>query len=331
MIHTPLVGQKVFEESSDRWAREVEQCYLRGIGYLVRTQNEQGYWPNENYGSEPGVVGLAMVAILAHGDDPNFGPYKENIKRGFNYLLSKCNKETGYIGSSMYNHGFATLALAEGYGVVADPRLGPALRRAVELIVNAQKKNPTGGWRYSPESKDADSTVSGAQMVALLAARNAGLFVDEKVIQKGLDFMVKKCQADNGGFGYTSKSGPNAPRSAIGCLTLALSKNKDTKAFAKARDYVLNQSEASQSHYRYYNLYYTSQAIFHSCNCKTGGCSCGGVNAWRTWNAKNIKRLKAAQVNENGSWTGNYGTTFSTSAALLSLALNYRFLPIYER
>ena len=328
-VISPAHGQKIFEESTDRWVKEVERSYARGIGYLARSQNNQGYWTDDNYGSEPGVVGLAVVAILAHGDDPNFGPYKDNVRKGLDYIISKSNKQTGYIGSSMYNHGFATLALAEAYGVVADPRLGPALRKAVDLIVNAQKKNPTGAWRYSPEAKDGDVTVSGAQMVALLAARNAGLYVDKQALEKGKDFMLK-CQADNGGFGYTSKSGPNAPRSAIGCLTLALNKNKDTKGFAKARDYVLNQAGAAQSHYQFYNLYYTSQAIFHSCNCKDSKCVCGGVNAWRTWNAKNVKRLKASQT-ESGSWTGNYGTTFSTSAALLSLALNYRFLPIYER
>ena len=311
-------AQKIYEESTDHWAREVEQCYLRGIGYLVRSQNEKGFWTDDSYGSETGVVGLAVVAILAHGDDPNFGPYKDNVRKGLDYILSKANKETGYIGTSMYNHGFATLALAEAYGVVANPRIGPALRRAVDLIVNAQKKNPMGAWRYSPEAKDADVTVSGAQMVALVAARNAGLGVPEEAIEKGKAFMLK-CQSADGGFGYTSKSGPNAPRSSIGCLTLALTKSKDTDAYAKASDYVLKQADAAQSHYRYYNLYYTSQAIFHA-----------SPEAWRTWNAKNVKRLKAAQT-ESGSWSGNYGTTFSTSAALLSLALNYRFLPIYER
>jgi len=33
----------------------------------------------------------------------------------------------------------------------------------------------------------------------------------------------------------------------------------------------------------------------------------------------------------NGSWDGQFGATFSTAASLLSLALNYRYLPIYER
>ena len=109
----PAHGQKIFEESTDRWVKEVERSYLRGIGYLTRSQSDQGYWTDDSYGSEPGVVGLAVVAILAHGDDPNFGPYKDNVRKGLDYIIGKTNKSTGYIGSSMYNHGFATLALAE--------------------------------------------------------------------------------------------------------------------------------------------------------------------------------------------------------------------------
>lgn len=333
-------AQKIFEESTDRWAQKVDRSYLDGIKYLVGSQNDQGYWTDDSYGAETGVVGLAVVAILAHGDDPNFGPYKETIHKGLNYILDKANKETGYIGTSMYNHGFATLALAEAYGVVNNHRIGPALRRAVDLILNAQKKNPRGAWRYSPEAKDADVTVTGAQMVALLAAKNAGFDVPKEAFIKGVEFMLK-CQSANGGFGYTSPSGPNEPRSAIGCLTLTLTNrflNKDelgskvkggenadseidlSEALAKAREYMLNQRDSVQSHYRHYSLYYASQAIFHAT-----------PEEWATWNAKNIKRLQGTQNTENGSWGGNYGTTFSTSAALLSLALNYRFLPIYER
>jgi hypothetical protein len=40
--------------------------------------------------------------------------------------------------------------------------------------------------------------------------------------------------------------------------------------------------------------------------------------------------LKQSQ-NPDGSWDGQFGSTFSTATSLLSLALNYRFLPIYER
>src|SRR5262249_36916106 len=159
--------------------------------------------------------------------------YSQAIQRGLDFILKKMNKQTGYIGNSMYNHGFATLALAESYGMVGDPRLGPALEQAVRLIVNTQSKNPFGAWRYSPESTDADTTVSGAQLVSLFAARNAGIAVPEEAIQKGLKFFLS-CQTPEGGFGYTSATAPNGARSAIGCLVLALAKEKKSKAFERA-------------------------------------------------------------------------------------------------
>ena len=51
---------------------------------------------------------------------------------------------------------------------------------------------------------------------------------------------------------------------------------------------------------------------------------------WNRWNKENISDLTQSQ-NPDGSWDGQFGTTFSTATSLLSMALNYRFLPIYER
>jgi hypothetical protein len=51
---------------------------------------------------------------------------------------------------------------------------------------------------------------------------------------------------------------------------------------------------------------------------------------WEEWNAKNIKLMSTLQ-SPDGSWPGRMGYAFNTSGALLSLALNYRFLPIYEK
>ena len=104
----------------------------------------------------------------------------------------------------MYNHGFSTLALAEAYGYVHDDRIGPALQKAVDLILSSQSRNPNNAWRYSPESPDADTTVSGAQMVALFAARNAGIGVPEDAIRKALRFFAE-CQTPDGGIGYTGR------------------------------------------------------------------------------------------------------------------------------
>lgn len=45
---------------------------------------------------------------------------------------------------------------------------------------------------------------------------------------------------------------------------------------------------------------------------------------------QNMRYLGASQA-PNGSWLSDHSAAYSTSAALLSLALNYRFLPIYEQ
>ena len=177
------------------------------------------------FGTEPAVVGLCVLSILAHGEDPNSGPYRAVVQKGLDYILSNQNKETGYIGSSMYNHGFATLALAECYGAVQDQRIGPALQKGVDLILTSQSHNPSDAWRYSPESPDADTTVSGAQMVALFAARNAGIGVPEEAINKALKFFAS-CQTPDGGIGYTNAGGPDGARTAIGVLVFGLAKQQ---------------------------------------------------------------------------------------------------------
>ena len=149
---------------------QVELMYVKGLRYLQNAQKTDGTYDG-TYGREPGIIGFCLMSVLAHGDDPNAGPYATMVRRCVDYILSKQNKVSGYIGDSMYNHGFATLALAEAYGMVRDDRIGPALRKAVALTLTAQKKNKTGGWRYSPESTDADSTVTGWPMASSILRR----------------------------------------------------------------------------------------------------------------------------------------------------------------
>ncbi len=316
MLAGAAVAQDLFGRAEESVPDEVEAMYLKGLKFLERDLTG-GAAARDGYGNQPGVIGLAVTAILAHGDDPNTGPYRAAVKRGLDQILTGANRANGYLGSSMYNHGFATLALAEAYGAVDDPRLGPALQKAVDLILTSQAGNPFGAWRYSPESGDADTTVSGAQLVALLAARNAGIAVPEEAIQKALRFFIS-CSAAEGGFGYTSASGPNNPRSAIGVLVFALAKQKDARAYQAAVRF-LSRDPFRDDGYPYYFHYYAAQAFFQA-----------DPEAWKSWNARMTKVLVSTQ-NPDGSWDGNHGRLFSTSSALLTLALNYRFLPIYER
>jgi len=318
---SPCLARGIF--SSDGFCRVpdgVEEIYSKGLKHLAATQTAAGCW-NGGYGGEPGVVGLCVIAMLAHGDDPNYGPYASNIKRGINYILSRANKSNGYIGSSMYNHGFATLALAESFGAVDDPRIGPMLEKAVGLILTSQASNPMKAWRYGPTSNDADTTVSGACFVALIAAANAGIKVPDKAIKDALAYYAR-CQSEDGGFGYTGPGGSDLPRTAIGTLVYSLARKTNSNVYKRSHEYIVSRDSGQimNCSYPYYYLYYASQAFFRSPSAKV----------WNGWNALNIKRLQALQI-QDGGWRGQNGSAFSTAAALLSLALNYRFLPIYER
>jgi hypothetical protein len=68
-----------------------------------------------------------------------------------------------------------------------------------------------------------------------------------------------------------------------------------------------------------YEHYYRAQALFQ-CD----------VQVWEKWNAGLVKTLKAMQA-KDGSFSMSYGAEVDTPLSLLALAVNYKFLPVYER
>ncbi len=313
----PADAQGLMNRQDDVIPAQVELIYERGLRYLAERQTQDGSW-SDGTGSEPGVVGLCVASFLAHGEDPNHGPYAENIRKGIDYIISKQSPVNGYIGTSMYNHGFATKALAEAYGVIEHPKLADALKQAVELTLSAQKRNRFGAWRYTPESRDADTSVTGCLVVSLFAARNAGMAVPDEAIKKALSYL-SSCRGGDGAYGYTSSAGGKPTLTAIGSLCLSLAKEKDSKGYLASLAYLKKNLDFRDRYYPYYYEYYMSQALFHA-----------DEETWTEWNTRNIRYLATIQ-SPDGSFPGNQGPSFSTAGALLSLALNYRYLPIYEK
>jgi len=296
---------------------QVDEMYSKGIRFLANSQSAEGNWP-DTYGRYVGVVGLAVMALMSTGEDPNSGPYASNIQKALQFILKEQNEETGYIGDTMYNHGFATLALAEAYGVVEMQGLGQALQKAVDLSLTAQEANRQDAWRYNPASRDADTSVAGAVLVSLFAARNAGIAVPDDAFEKALAYF-DSMRTSNAGYGYSNPSHPNFNRTAIGVLVFSLARRDDEPHIAKSLEYLSSNLNYRDPSYAYYFEYYMSQALFQA-----------DIDLWEKWNQINIRYLSTIQ-SPDGSWPGSNGATFSTSAALLSLALNYRLLPIYER
>jgi len=296
---------------------EIERSVTRGLDYLARTQKEDGSWPGQ-YGNYAGIVGIAMMTFLAHGELPDEGKYGQVIRKAVDYIV-KSQQANGVLGreSAMYSHGFATLALAEVYGLIDDDRVGPALKKATGLIVSSQ--NALGGWRYSVGSTSADTTVSGAQMIALRAAANAGIEVPIDTIKRGVAY-YKRCFCAGGGFGYTGPSGPSFPRAGIGLLVMSLSGEYRSMQAKATADWLLARGSSGSSYF-YYACYYVSQAMFQA-----------GGKYWRSWNDTMTPRLIGMQQ-DDGSWPPGSasGQIGSTAFALLSIEINYNFLPIYQR
>ena len=310
----------------------------RGLRYLADTQTEDGSWSGTTRG--PGITGICIMALMASGEDPDFGSYATNIRKALRSIIINQDARTGYIGGyssghgSMYHHGFALLALSEAYGAVNERllwegsdvppeqrrTLGQALELAVRSTLTAQKKNSWGAWRYSPESRDADTTVAGTVLMGLLGARNAGIEVPNEAIDKAVSFFQSHTMRDGTvAYQMTSSHGSGLTRAAIGTLIYAIAKRKDTPEYKAVSEYIKRRMDHGGAGYPYYNLYYMAQALFQS-----------DFEAWKAWNRRTIERLQSMQ-SDNGSFSSSHGKAYGTGMAILALALNYRLLPIYER
>ena len=125
--------------------------------------------------------------------------------------------------------------------------------------------------------------------------------------------------AYSGGLGGFDES---LARISIASLVYSLARRKDLPQFKSTLGYLANKLEftgRSGFGWEDYQRYYQAQALFQ-----------GDVEAWKKWNKLLVRQLKAAQQ-ADGSIPGQHGAPAGTSLSLLALALNYRFLPIYER
>lgn len=306
--------------------QEVETVYERGLAWLAAKQSDQGGWQGGNDGA--GVDGICLMAFLAGGEDPNFGRYAPNIRRAVRSIIRSQDGTTGYLPNSMYHHGFAMLSLSEAYGSVDESLLwegekpvrtiAQALDLAIRCAGTSQKSNRWGGWRYMPSSTDADTSVTGAVLMGLLAARNAGMEVADEVIDAALEYMRRSTGKDgsvaySGGFGGFGES---MNRSAIATLVAAVSKHKESDEYKATLKHITERLEHSEGNYKEYFRYYMAQALFQ-----------GDYVSWQKWNAATARVLGETQAPDGSFNNGPYETGMS----LLALALNYRFLPVYER
>jgi hypothetical protein len=224
----------------------------------------------------------------------------------------------------MYGHGFGMLFLAEAYARSKDEplrkRVLPVLEKAVALSEKAQNKE--GGWRYQPKPYDADVSVTVGQLNGLLAAKAAGVRVDDDVLKKAADY-VTSCQNDDGGFSYMAHGGgggnSGVPRSAAalaalrhaGAATPAQS-DKAVAFIAKSAD----PNDLDRSGHVFYGHYYLAQALP----------AAGGGGRAKTATA--FRDALVRRQEPDGAWSGDFSKTYSTAMALIALQMPDRWLTV---
>lgn len=299
--------------------------------WLVTQQHAESgsFGTGPEYAGNVGVTALVGMAFLSGGSTPTSGPYRVTVEKLTGYLLD-CAGPNGYLvepepklQGPMYGHGFATMYLAEVLGMSPHPELPGATRRAVSLIINTQ--NADGGWRYLPQASDADVSVTACQLMALRAARNAGLVVPRSTIERATSYL-RRCQNVDGGFRYRLLDAAESryPRSAACISALYSAGLRDDPALRTGAAYLLrylpDQPGARDAQYHYYGVYYGAQAAWQI----------GGEHWERWYQAGREELLRTRQPNAGWSdpWVGD---DYATAMALIALQLPYGYVPIFER
>ena len=332
----------------------------RGLAWLAARQQADGSWIakigyklNDEYRytaadrGHLGVTALACMAFLAGGHLPGRGQYGKEVEKGLEFVLS-CVQDDGYItysGSRMYDHAFATLFLAEVCGMTHREDVQKKLQKAVDFIVQSQ--NDDGGWRYEPYAKESDMSIVVCQVVALRAARNIGIRVPKKTVDRAARYVVDSAVTSEsqlmprymqpgggnelGTFRYQkdTHSRTSFPLTAAGVTALHGLGIYSDELIKKGLDYLSsdlasfdNDPRSAVGHYYFwYGHYYGVQAMYTA-----------GSPYWEPY-FEQLRTLLLRMQKSDGSWPNEVGPgpEFGTAMAVLILEIPYRFLPIFQR
>jgi len=318
----PLSAAAAGRVGTTELSKKAEGAIEKGLQYLASHQNRDGSW-DDKY--QTASTATALMAFMLKGHFPKTGRYGAQLDRAVTFLIRCADERGGYLGSTshgMYEHGLATLALSEVWGMSDNEKLRDTLKRAVQIILRSQ--NREGGWRYNPRPEDADLSVTVMQIVALASAQEAGILVPNSVILNAVKY-VKRCQHPyEGGFGYQpNNSQLRLSSSAAGVMSLLMCGERKSRSVQKGLDYLRRQGDDQfeKTEFYFYAHYYAVQAMYQA-----------GEKYYKEWYPRIHDALVRKQSAKDGSWTGGRGgTSYSTSMGILILGVPYRFLPIYQR
>lgn len=313
---------------------EVDTAIDKALTFLSKQQQKDGSitdGPNK-----VAMTGLSVLAYLAAGHTPDNGKHGLVVRGAVDFLVGVVPKD-GYVGntdgSRMYGHGIVALALAEAYGVEPDEqrraKLRASLDRMLKVILDAQKvgkdANNAGGWRYEPGSGDSDLSLSGWCALALRASQNVGMNVTKEPVDRAVAYVSKCVNAGDGGFTYQPGQGSGVAMTSVAIVNLCLLDAADRPEVKKAGKWLASNPVKINTEFPHYAAYYSMQAATQI----------GGDLQEQVW--KNNKALLLPrQSTEDGGFAPSPngqepGRVYSTAMSVLTLAVPYQLLPIYQR
>lgn len=321
---------------------EADAAIQRGLAFLARTQAPGGAWM-DGQGPNIAVTGLAGLALMAGGHHPGRGTHGRAVSKALDFFLTRGNADPpGYLYGGgdidnhgrMYEHGFGTLFLAELSGMLPGSERQRRLRDLLEraLSVTLRSQNRDGGWRYLPRVSDADVSVTVAQLMALRAARNAGLFVPKAAVDRAVDY-IRACQLPDGGFRYikgVDAGGSGFARSAAAVVGLYCAGIYDDPAIRRGLRYLMQFVPSARQglrdprveRYYFYGHYYAALAMWTA-----------GGDHWATWfPAIRDDLLLRARTGPGNIWADfGHGNAYATAMACIILQLPNNYLPILQK
>lgn len=333
------IDRSIEAEAQKLITPETQAAIDRGLAFLAARQapRDGSFGSSASARRRVAITALSGMAFLSSGSTPGRGKYGANVQRAVDFLLTRCQPNgfiydegnTGGHFGPMYDHGFATLFLGEVYGMTRNAQVRTNLERAVRLIVNSQNKE--GGWRYEPDSKDADLSVTVCQIMALRAARNSGIYVPKQTIDRCTEY-VRKCQTPEGGFRYqltTSWQAVTFGLTAAGVVTLYSAGIYEGKSLETGIQYLERYRPSTAMHqpanHYFYSHYYAAQAMWHA-----------GGQRFEQWYPEIRDELIHGPFpfrSSGGGWRdpSSYGDDYGTAMALLILQTPNNYLPIFQR
>ena len=314
---------------------EASEAIDKGLNYLLANQRNDGSWAGDESGYRAvALTSLGLMAFMSRGELPGAGPNGDALNRAKEWLLVRAKGATdGYLGSTMYEHGLAILALTEMWGMTRDLKddddaMQKAIKAGVEVIIRSQSDG--GGWRYQPTPNAGhDTSVTVMVFIALASARQAGVVVPNVTITKVVNYFKSATSQKTGGFNYIPTG--SAKNDSIACTgggayAAQLAGVRDSEMVKSALRYLKERSPGiinnNFGHY-YYGHYYAIQAMVQA-----------GDDHYAKWYPL-IRDALIRKQNAQGAWTGAAKGVkvvgYETPMAIIILATPHRYIPIYQR